>query len=94
MVGINSPHSEKQRIRQGARVSIHAIPDLYDTAGDSAAVALLPTVNESAQEVPYSDPDLRREFEHLRREFERMRQIQEMTQEAPPLYEDEARVDI
>ena len=91
-IDMSGPRNEKQRISRGVRVSLHKSPELLIT-GVSAAVAPLPIVGGSASEARNNDPDLRREFEHLRREFERMRQVQEMAQEAPPLYKDEARVD-
>ena len=91
-IDTNKPHSEKQRISRGTDASTHTSPDLLITE-TSATTAPLPIVGQSNPEVRISDPDLRREFEHLRREFERMRQVQEMAQEPPPLYEDEARVD-
>ena len=94
-IDMGNPRNEKQRIIRGVRVSIHKIPasDLLITGGP-AAVTPLPIVGGSASEIRNNDPDLRREIEHLRREFERMRQVQEMAQEAPPLYEDETRDDV
>ena len=90
-LGMNASRSEKQRIdhNQGLRASIQASPISRTAESSSAAVVPLPVVREPDQEVRNSDPYFRRELEHLRRELERMRQVQEIAQEAPPLYEDE-----
>ena len=85
-IDINNSHSGKQRINWGARASTSSA--LHATE-PSATVTPLHMDGESTQEVRNSDPDLRRELDHLRRELERMRQVQEIAQEAPPLYEDE-----
>ena len=45
------------------------------------------TTRDATHESQNNDPDLRREVENIRRELERIKEVQEMAQEAPPLYE-------